>query len=216
VNALVRYTLSFSCGTFGDLQCSRWMLERQGVPGGEENLALFRYRGHGCPGPTRAVTKDGTVYDESYLDFWYGPHGWTHQFRCKICADPTGEMADITVADAWPNGKATEEEWGGYCLLVSRTATGDALMQRAIDARVLTVEPSSIQTFHACQPHQVVKKQGLKARLRALEDSGALGPVFENLRLDEAAAQQTEDFHARNYEGALTRIERRVNREPLP
>ena len=50
VDELVKYTMAFSCGTFGDLQCSRWMLERVGFPGlqeGEENLSLFRYRGYG-------------------------------------------------------------------------------------------------------------------------------------------------------------------------
>ena len=135
VSELVRYTLAFSCGTFGDLQCSRWMLQRQGVPGGEENLSLFRYRGYGCPGPTRAVTRDGTVYDESYLEFWYGPHGWTHQFRCKICADPTGEMADVTVADAWPGGTPTEEEWGGTCLIASRPPAHWSRAMRRISIR---------------------------------------------------------------------------------
>jgi len=113
VDELVKFTLAFSCGTFSDLQCSRWMLERVGFPDsqdGEKNLSLFRYRGYGCPGPTRAVDKDGNIYDEPYLNFWYGPHGWTHQFRCKICADPTGEATDVSVADAWPgknNGVAT-------------------------------------------------------------------------------------------------------------
>ena len=33
VDELVKYTLAFSCGTFGDLKCSRWMLERVGFPG---------------------------------------------------------------------------------------------------------------------------------------------------------------------------------------
>ena len=36
VDELVKYTLAFSCGTFGDLQCSRWMLERVGFPGLQE------------------------------------------------------------------------------------------------------------------------------------------------------------------------------------
>ena len=60
VGELVRATLAFSCGTFADLDCSRQMLERVGFPGGaegEENLSLFRYRGYGCPGPTRAVDR---------------------------------------------------------------------------------------------------------------------------------------------------------------
>ncbi len=215
VDELVRYTMAFSCGTFGDLDCSRAMLERGGIES-EDELVLFRYRGFGCPGPTRAVTRDGRVVDESYLKFWYGPWGWTHQFRCKICPDPTGEMTDISVADAWPGGSPTEEEWGGYSLFVSRTADGDALMREAIDAGAVTVRETDISALHDCQPHQVVKIQGMKARLEAIEQEGQLGPRFSRLRLEEAAAQRNRAFHDRNREGTRERIHRGVNREPSP
>lgn len=216
VDELVKYTMAFSCGTFADLQCSRWMLERQGVPGGEDNLSLFRYRGYGCPGPTRAVTKDGQVFDEPYLEFWYGPHGWTHQFRCKICPDPTGEMTDISISDAWPGGGPTEEEWGGYSLFISRTLKGDALMKEAIDAGAITVEASDIEALHECQPHQAVKKDGMNGRLQAIADEGGIGPVFRNARLDEAAAQRDSKFYEQNRAGTRERIQKGVNRESLP
>jgi len=216
VDELVKYTLAFSCGTFADLQCSRWMLERQGVPGGEDNLATFRYRGFGCPGPTRAVTKDGRIFDEPYLDFWYGPHGWTHQFRCKICPDPTGEMTDVSIADAWPGGGPSEEEWGGTSLFVSRTVKGDALMREAIDAGAVTVEASGIEALYDCQPHQAVKKSGMNARLKAIEDEDRIGPVFRNVRLDEAAAQHDAEFHDQNHAGTRERIQKGVSRESLP
>jgi len=218
VDELVKYTMAFSCGTYADLNCSKEMLERVGFPGGrngEDNLSLFRYRGYGCPGPTRAVDKDGNVYDEAYLDFWYGPQGWTHQFRCKICADPTGEATDISVADAWPGGGPTEEEWGGYSSFISRTPRGDALMQEAIDNGALTVEEHGIELMYDVQPHQAVKKQGMNARLKAIEDSGSLSPNFSGLRLDEAQAQQDRAFYDSNYEGTKVRIERGVNRERL-
>ena len=216
VDELVKYTMAFSCGTFADLQCSRWMLDRQGVPGGEDNLSLFRYRGYGCPGPTRAVTKDGDIFDEPYLEFWYGPHGWTHQFRCKICPDPTGEMTDVSISDAWPGGGPTEEEWGGYSLFISRTLKGDALMQEAIDAGAVTVEASDIAALHECQPHQSVKKDGMNARLQAIADEGGVGPVYCNARLDEAAAQRDSEFHEQNRAGTRERIRKGVNRESLP
>ncbi len=218
VDRLVRATLAFSCGTFADLDCSRQMLERVGIPGGaggEANLSLFRYRGYGCPGPTRAVDRTGRIHDEDYLDFWYGSHGWTHQFRCKICADPTGEATDISVADAWPGGAPTENEWGGSNVFISRTVRGDAVMQNAIDAGVLELEEHDIGLLHEVQPHQAVKKQGINARLKAIADSGFAGPDFRNLNLDEAEAQRDRDFFRRNHEGTMERIARGVNRERL-
>lgn len=213
VDRLVAYTLAFSCGTFGDLDCSRAMLTRHGIES-EHEVTLFRYRGHGCPGTTHAETRDGRVVDEPYLDFWYGPWGWTHQFRCKICPDPTGEMTDISVADAWPGGKPTEDERGGWSLFVSRTAKGDALMREAHIAGAVHLEPSDIAAMHDCQPHQVVKKQGINARLQAIEEEDQLGPMFSNLRLDEAAQQRDAEFHQSNLEGTRERIRRGVNREP--
>ncbi len=218
VDRLVRYTLAFSCGTFADLDCSRQMLERTGFPGGrdgEDNLSLFRYRGYGCPGPTRAVDRQGRVHDEDYLDFWYGPHGWTHQFRCKVCADPTGEATDITVADAWPGGAPSGNEAGGWNTFISRTLAGDSLMQAAIDAGRLVAEEEDIALMYDVQPHQAVKKQGMKARLQAIADSGAAVPDFRNLNLDAAARQRDGTFLSKNYEGTAERLASGVHRERL-
>ncbi len=216
VGELVRATLAFSCGTFADLDCSRQMLERVGFPGGargEENLSLFRYRDHGCPGPTRAVDRDGRIFDEDYLDFWYGPQGWTFQFRCRICADPTGETTDVTVADAWPGGAPDRNEEGGWSTFISRTGRGDALMQEAIDAGVLVVEEHDMSLMHEVQPHQVEKKQAINARLEAMAEGGCVLPEFRNLNLDEAAAQRGRAFHENNRDGMRERLSRGLNRE---
>ena len=215
VNRLVAYTVAFSCGTFADLQCSHAMLKRVGIES-EEELSLFRYRGYGCPGPNHAETKDGRTAEEPYLDFWYGPWGWTHPFRCKICPDPTGEMTDISVADAWPGGTPTEEEWGGSSLVISRTPKGDALMRESLNAGVVYLEPSHINALHECQPHQVTKKQGMAARLTAIEHENQIGPNFRNVRLIQAARQRDFDFHMKNFAGTRVRINRGVNRERLP
>ena len=218
VDALVRYTLAFSCGTFAPLDTSRALLERQGFPGGaggEENLSLFRYRGYGCPGPTRAVDRQGRIYDETYQEFCYGPAGWPHQFRCKLCADPTGEATDLSVADAWEGGGPSGEEWGGENMFISRTPKGDALMEEAIAAGVLAVEPDDMATMYRVQPHQAVKKQGLNARLAATGDSGYPVPDFRSVRLDAAQAQRDGAFHEKNYQGTKLRIQRGVNRERL-
>ena len=218
VNDLVRYTLAFSCGTFAPLDTSRGLLERQGFPGGaagEENLSLFRYRGYGCPGPTRAIDKAGNIYDETYQEFCYGPVGWPHQFRCKLCADPTGEATDVSVADAWEGGGPTEEEWGGENMFISRTPRGDSLMADAIAAGVLDVADDDIATLYRVQPHQAVKKQGLNARLAATAESGYPVPDFRNMRLDAAQAQRDRHFYEQNFEGTRMRIQRGVNRERL-
>ena len=125
-------------------------------------------------------------------------------------------MTDISIADAWPGGSPTEEEWGGSCLFISRTPKGDALMDEAIAAGALTVEPRDITALHECQPHQAVKKDGMNARLQAIADEDGIGPVFRNARLDEAAAQRDTEFHETNRAGTRERIRKGVSRESLP
>ena len=122
----------------------------------------------------------------------------------------------MSVADAWPGGAPSEEEWGGWSLLVSRTPRGDALIREAHGAGVLNLEPSGIEAMHECQPHQVTKKQGMAARLAAIEIEDQLGPRFRNVRLIQSARQRDFDFHLRNLSGTRVRIRRGVNQESLP
>ena len=61
VDELLRYALAFVCGGASDLSKSEQVLQRFGVA--EDELALFRYRGHGNPGLNRIETKDGRAFE---------------------------------------------------------------------------------------------------------------------------------------------------------
>ncbi len=100
--ALVRICLTLACGGASDLGKSLDVLDRLGVQ--ETDLRLFRYRGHGNPGPTRVETKDGRGFDLTYQEMWGDEVGWRIQPRCKICPDAIGEAADLVSADCWPGG----------------------------------------------------------------------------------------------------------------
>ena len=106
---LVKYTLTLSCAGVPALGFSTQFLERHGMK--EPDLSEFRYRGFGWPGPTYARTAEGREAEEPYLDMWY-PYNekWKTQFRCKICPDATGELADITSVDDWPTGFPENDE----------------------------------------------------------------------------------------------------------
>ena len=55
-------------------------------------------------------------------DLWEDEGKWRLQFRCKICADAIGELADIAVCDAWPGGGPTGED-EGFNGFIARTRT---------------------------------------------------------------------------------------------
>ena len=71
-------------------------------------------------------SKDGTVKELSYDTVWYEPGvPWTYdiQYRCKICPDAIGELADVSCPDGWvmENGKPVHKEAPGQNVFVART-----------------------------------------------------------------------------------------------
>ena len=214
---LVKYTLTLSCAGIPALGFSNQFLERHSMSTSE--LSEFRYRGHGWPGPTYARTTDGREAQESYLQMWY-PYAekWKTQFRCKICPDATGELADITSVDDWPTGFPEKDEPVGRSLVIARTQAADRLIRKAIDAGYLDMEPAAekMQGLHQTQPHQVNKKRGILARLIAMWLSGLPIPRFRNMRLLAAALTIHPVFHLRNFWGLRFRIRHHQHRENIP
>jgi len=214
---LIKYTLTLSCAGVPALGFSSQFLERHDIR--EQDLSEFRYRGHGWPGPTYAKTNDGREASESYLQMWY-PYSekWKTQFRCKICPDATGELADITSVDDWPTGFPEKDEPVGRSLVVARTQAGDRLVRKAIEAGYLKMQPAEeeMHGLHQTQPHQVNKKRGILARLLAMWVSGLPVPRFRNMRVLASAVTTHPVFHLRNFLGLRARVRGHQNREHVP
>lgn len=185
VNELILYRLCMVCGGASEQTKSFDLLKDWGIA--EEELSLFRYRGHGNPGKTRAETKDGRVFETTYQALWEDEGTWRLQFRCKVCADAIGEVADIAASDVWPGGGPTGED-EGFNGVLTRTAKGAALLQEAIAAGVIeTGEEIGFRDMDDFQPHQVRKKKAVWARLSGLSAGG--NPVLEagELRIADLA-----------------------------
>jgi len=216
VNALVRYWLTPVCGGFGPPAFTAEFLDRIEVDPAE--LTAFRYRGYGCPGPTRAETED-RVEERHYLDYWGDDESqWSLPWRCKICPDGIGEAADIAASDTWPGGSPTREgseNDPGTNAIVVRTEAGCELLEAAIDAGAITVEyditPDEMSIY---QPHQMRKKYAAGARHRALAEAGRIAPVTSGLRLGELSSEVPVEVNAAQREGVFQRIS--VGKATLP
>ncbi len=212
VDRLIRYHLAFVCGGASVFAKSLELVQGFGLE--EDDVAMFRYRGMGNPGKTRIEAKDGRVFEVTYNDLWEDESKWMLQFRCKICPDAIGELADIAVCDVWPGGGPTGED-AGFNGFIARTPQGLALLEEAERAGALVlIEDWGFRDLDIVQPHQVTKKQAITARLEAMREAGALVPSFQQLRLEAAAATSTEENRRANYEGMRHRLERGDNREP--
>lgn len=214
VRDLMRYCLTLSCGGVSDFGKSTDLLAERGIA--ERDVTLFRYRGHGNPGPLRIETRDGRRFDVAYTAFWGEEEGWRIQPRCKICPDPVGEAADLVAADCWPGG-SPEGEDEGFNAVFARTAAGEKLFDGAVAAGALTVvRQIGFDDIALYQPHQIEKKRALWARLDGMRAAGMAVPRVEGLRLEEIAATNEDGVNEREREGALERARSGRLGEPRP
>ena len=187
VNRLVRYWLTPVCGGYMPDIGFRQFASRMGHD--HKTIASVRYRGHGCPGPTRIEHQDGQVTDHHYLDVWGDDDSqWVLPFRCKVCADGIGEAADIAAADNWDGGSPTREgsktDPGSNAVII-RTKAGETLVEAALASGRLVAELDlSVDDLSRMQPHHVKKKLSGLARSRGMAAAGSLAPRLINMRAE--------------------------------
>lgn len=214
VDQLLRYTLNFYCGGVSEFGKTMDCLRKTGL--NETEVAHLRYRGDGCPGPMVIKSHAGDVFTFSYNEMWDDENRWQLQFRCKICPDSLGDLADISVADVWPGGRP-DTDGLGFNGFIARTKRGARLLDAAIqDGAIEITENLDYDGLELAQRSHRIKKQALTSRLAAMRDAGLIVPEFLNLRLNEAAAMTDELTRQSNYEGMRDRLQRGDNREPLP
>ena len=206
VQRLVPYMLSFMCAGIPSIRGTHAILEKLGTDASK--LASFRYRGDGWPGSAEAVEKDGRRLSMDYNTSWGTILNRHLQFRCKICADGTGEFADVTGADAWygSNGYPDFAERDGRSLILSRTPVGEALVLDAARAGVLHIDPLDSREIEKMQPYQAERKRLVSARLAATWLVQRRAPRYKNLRLLKAAGQVRPVRWLRHLAGTLRRV----------
>ena len=212
VDALCRFRLTMVCGGQSKLTKSTDLLAEFGIE--EQDLAEFRYRGYGNPGPTIAVTKQGETAQTTYQEFWREEAGWELETRCKICPDALGESADLAALDIWPGGAPTGED-AGFNGVVVRSNVGKQLHEDALRSEYLAQgEALTVDQLNDFQPHQTRKKYALEPRLQALRDAGQTTIAAPNSRLPTLAQQLDADAAKQQYDATSQRIDMGKFREP--
>lgn len=214
VDELCVARLALVCGGQSRLSKSAEVLAEYDLS--ENELALFRYRGYGNPGPTRIETRDGRIFEKTYLELWENEAGWELETRCKVCPDALGEAADVAAADVWPGGSPTGED-AGFNGIVVRSKAGSELVASAVEAGDLVLgDAITPREFDDFQPHQVRKKEALAARFEGLTDSGL--PVIGTLglRVEELGNRIDQETRVKEVEGLKKRVSEGRITEPLP
>ncbi len=133
----VGLTIAFFCAgtpaTIGTLK----MLQAMGIDD-PSAVRSVRYRGRGWPGLTTIVfSRNGELETRqlTYEQSWGEILQKYRQWRCYVCADHTGEYADIAVADAWH--RPVERGQPGLSVVLARTTWGKQFLWDARQAGYL-------------------------------------------------------------------------------
>lgn len=199
--------LSFFCGGIPSEAGVDRILRKMGVP--REQLVTFRYRGRGWPGTAAAVTASGDIKEMSYAESWGEYLSKEVQFRCKICPDAVGGVADIACADAWYGGESgypSFEEQDGRSLVIGRTEAGERLLKAVVNAGDVALSPLAVGEIDLMQPAQARRKRLVLARVFALTVLGRARPDFRGTLLMQAARQAPLAELLKNFVGTLRRV----------
>ncbi|PZN92116.1 MAG: hypothetical protein DCF31_17665, partial [Alphaproteobacteria bacterium] len=207
IAAQVPLMLAFFCAGIPSAAGTGRILDKLGAK--PEDVAAFRYRGDGWPGFATATLHDGSTRRMSYADSWGDILSKEVQFRCKICPDAVGNMADIACADAWygdDRGYPSFAEQDGRSLVIARTAAGLALLDAARATAVVTTEPLAMAEIIRMQPSQARRKRQILSRLAAMAVARRPIPRYRGLQLWQAAALESPLAQARSFAGLLRRF----------
>ena len=202
--------LSFFCAATPSQTGTDRIVAKLGIA--REEVASFRYRGNGWPGRAEAVTRDGQRASMSYPDSWGAILSKEVQWRCKICPDAVGGVADIAAADAWHADEAGYpllEEAEGRSLILIRTARGADALARAVADGVLEVTPVPVDSIDAMQPSQARRKRLVESRVAAMALAGLPRPRMKGLLVRDAARRAGLGEALRSLAGSWLRIRQR-------
>lgn len=97
--------------------------------------------------------------------------------------------------------------------LIARTRRGYEIVQEAVAAGVIEIEPLEPDALAAVQPYQVTRRQYLPARLAASRTMGVTPPRVRGFSLGRMAVRDPKGLW-QQYRGSMSRLRRKFGVEP--
>jgi coenzyme F420 hydrogenase subunit beta len=210
-------TIAIFCAGTPTTRATRRLLEHLGVDDPSDVIDV-RYRGNGWPGRTVVTMRRGGGRVEtrslSYEEAWGGILTHDKAWRCHVCADHTGELADISVGDPWH--RPIEPGDPGRSLVLVRTERGRRLL-RSIRARGdLVLEPADPAIVGRAQPALLRARGAVWGRLAACRLLGVPAPRYHGFpMLRFWLTRLGVRGQMRSLLGTVRRIVRRGLRRPV-
>ena len=161
----VGVTIAFFCAGTPTTNATLELLRRMGVDDPSQVVDL-RYRGNGWPGDATVTLRTSSGIETrslSYEESW-GEILTNHkQWRCHVCADHTGEFADIAVGDPWYRSVGPDE--CGSSLVLVRTERGRRVLREATEAGYLALTRADASILPRSQPNLLRGRGAVWARI---------------------------------------------------
>ena len=201
----IKYYISIFCAGMPSYEATKITWKQSGHIDAPISL---KYRGDGWPGNFSAAFKDGTKYEITYNESWGTVLNRHLPYRCKICPDGIGMLADIAVGDSWDtkDGYPDFTESQGRCFCMIRTEAGQSLMKEAEENGYIIVQKLDIDTIKEKQQYQYERRKLTGWRLLPLQlfTLGLLN--FKGLGIMKQAKELDFRKGINNMKGALIRL----------
>lgn len=164
----ITHFLSILCAGMPSYNATQKALDTFGC---QEEPTTLRYRGDGWPGYFKATYRDGSSCQMSCNDSWGKILGRQLGFRCKICPDGIGMLADIASGDAWNTKDGypdfTEGDGRNFCFI--RTESGKKLFDDAVAEGYIVEEPVNVDDIKDMQWYQYDRRHYVGWRIAAVQ-----------------------------------------------
>jgi coenzyme F420 hydrogenase subunit beta len=174
-------TIAMFCAGTPSTRGTLEMIKAMGVESADQ-VKSVRYRGNGWPGAAEVhADVDGVSVSRqmSYEESWGGILQKHRTWRCYVCADHTGEFADITVGDPWY--RPIEDGEPGRSLVLARTERGRRLVRNAIASGALELKSVDSDVLLASQPNLLAGRGAAWGRLTGGRLVGMRAPRYRHM-----------------------------------
>lgn len=168
----------------------------------------LKYRGEGWPGNFKAEFADGSDYQITYNESWGTVLNRHLAFRCKICPDGIGMLADIAVGDSWntKDGYPDFTESEGRCFCMIRTNKGISLFNEAVKNGYIESNNLSINSIQEMQNYQYERRKLSGWRILPVLVLSGFILNFKELSITKQALTAQMGVGIRNMVGSIRRI----------
>lgn len=198
--------ISFFCAGTPSEKATKQLIKTLGAD--ENTVQSVSYRGNGWPGYATVSDENG-VYEMEYERSWGGILGRTKQQFCRICADGTGEVADISCGDAWKLSSDMSPDFSdseGRNVVFVRSKLGNKYFMQCANEGIINIEPYNIDNLKYIQPYQYERKITLISQIAALKICKKYTPGYSTRELIKLSKYASIRKIMRIFLGTMKRI----------